>query len=262
MAIYTTSAKTTEVSAPSHGDKGYNSRGQAVYYNGDTGKWVTSGTWSQLQGGTKVSATKTNLDGSKTNISYTPTGISHTYVDPQGAVTGQQTGLTMDENQAIRQTNVANDWIKRIEELGGTATWDGENYYITDANGQQYRAPQVGGAVWGDLWQAAGLPPTPANPWYGTEENPGPLTVTPDYPNGGPRPGSVTPTPFTPNTGPFTPNVNPVQQPTQQPSQQPTQQTGLFQMGGRTLAEPIQRGWTNHDPMDLLARAIANRGGS
>jgi len=123
-------------------------------------------------------------------------------------------GVTYDENTDLdkvrsdRALRNANEWIAKWADLGATATYDpATGYYkITDAQGQKYRTNSPT-AVHADIRHAFGLAPTTSNPWYegadGPGGTPGPLTATPEYPQGGPTPGG-----FTPNQPNLPPNLD------------------------------------------------------
>jgi hypothetical protein len=199
MATYFT-YEATQSSTPSVGDKGKNSRGQTVYYNGD--KWVSQSTWLASQGGPEITNTQTNdVTGEKTTFKYTNDGVyvNGDKTDMAGATTAR------DQIQA-------DEWIAKIRDLGGDATWDGTYYHITDAQGNKYKVNSPVGDTWASIRAAAGLPPTTQNPWYEGDDGPGgipgPLTVTPEYPDGGPQPGGgmgpIGNNPFDPGTNPGT----------------------------------------------------------
>lgn len=124
-------------------------------------------------------------------VVYTPWGV---WLMEGGVPTGSS--MTIDEWHSIKDQMKADEFIAKAAEYGATATYDPATgkYFITDAKGNKYRTSNpYAGDVWKDIRAAGGAEPTPSNPWYGTPENPGPLTVTPEYPDGGPMPGGPTP---------------------------------------------------------------------
>lgn len=249
MPIWTDKNKTTEAGAGTTiGDTAYNDRGQTMYWNGS--KWSAT----RPQTAVTVTGTDTNKDGSKTVVTYGSGGITREYLDSTGTSQGTSQPMTMEQNKEARQANTVQEGIKAIESLGGTATWRDGYYHITDAAGNKYKtdnlyahemnASGTGGgsaatSIWSDLRAAAGLSPTTQNPWYegadGPGGVPGPLTVTPDYPGGGPTPGGPTgPPPPQPPTDPTQPKPT---DPTPNPPGPTDPNPGGYETGGHRAGD-------------------------
>lgn len=152
-----------EVTDPTEGQKAYNSRGQRVVYDARAGKWVLP--QSYVAPGESQPA----------QVSISGGG------DPEGQV----------------EYNLA-----QLRDMGATARYEDGYYYITDAQGNKYKTTNFWGDTWRAIRAANGEAPTTSNPWYEGSDGPGgipgPLTATPEYPDGGPIPGGNGYLPFLP----------------------------------------------------------------
>lgn len=162
-----------EISNPTEGMSGYNSKGQRVIYDARADKWVMP-------------------------QNYVAPGESQ---PQQPVITGGPNGQGGGQGDAERAQEV----IQQFADLGFTVTWENGRYSWTNPI-TGYK--EIADSPWGDggMWQtareAAGLAPTTNNPWYeGDDPNddiPGPLNTSPEYPDGGPIPGGNGYLPFMP----------------------------------------------------------------